>query len=94
MSTLGSVQRCAQKSIDSIISSVGVCPVMVCGVDVKMLCLEPEKQKVEVVNLADDQNNDELIGPVYRSVLRGCRPGKTEWKKVEVQNYWCRILGN
>ena len=69
-----------QKSIDSVISSVGVCAVMVCGVDVKMLCLEPEEQKVEVVNLADDQNNDELIGPVYRSVLRGCLPGKTEWK--------------
>ena len=91
---------CAQKSIDSVISSVSVCPVMVCGVDVKMLCLEPEKQKVEVVNLADDQNNDKLIGPVYRSVLRGCRPGKTEWKnlsrgsKLLMQNFGKLVLEN
>ena len=77
------MEICAPEMINSVISSVDVCSVTVGGLDVKVLSLDAENklQKVDNMKLADDQKSDEVIGPVYELVLKGCRPGRKEWKE-------------
>ena len=74
-------EMCAPEIINSVISSADVCSVTVGGLDVKVLSLDAENklQKVDNMKLADDQKSDEVIGPVYELVLKGCRPGIKEW---------------
>jgi transposase InsO family protein len=55
---------------------------VVCGaVSAGKLILKPDSQimSVSIEELKEKQVGDEIVGPVHRAVLAGCRPGRKEW---------------
>ena len=58
---------------------------VVCGAfSASKLVLEPDSQltTVSIDELKEKQVVDEVVGPVHRAVLTGCRPGRKEWAEL------------
>ena len=66
-----------REKIDTVISAVtGV--QRICNVSVEMLTRKPDGDvlKVEKDDLVNAKKDDDIIDPVYRAVMKGCRPMK------------------
>ena len=77
-------EQIQQPSLKAVLSAtnVGLLPVACKKVTVDQLKLSPESEvlKVTAEELQQKQQLDNVIEPVYKAVVAGCRPKKTEWK--------------
>ena len=72
---------CHPEKIDTVISAVTVCSGPIFNISVNKLTLKPDGDvlKVEKGDLVKAQKYDNIIGPVYRAVMKGRRLEKNGW---------------
>ncbi len=70
--------------MDAVVSGIRHKGPTVSAVSASQLELKPEEglKSVSKEELSEKQKQDEIIGPVYRAVLTGCRPKRKDWAEL------------
>ena len=76
------------RCMDAVVSGLRHKGSVVSAVSASNLVLKPDEKVISVSKeeLAEKQKHDDIIGPVYRAVLIGCRPKRKEWAELSQES--------